>query len=70
MTSTTIARVFGRCTTVARCLRAAERCRRTGRVDLAEALWCRACELRLTGYPDGRELYRRRRSEALARLGQ
>ena len=65
-----VARIFGVCTTVRRSLLASRRVRAMGHVDLADALFARAMELRAVGYPGAAEHWGARRRAALERMGE
>lgn len=69
MTPAKVARIFERCSTPSRALRAALRLARQGGRDwLADALWAQSLALRAVGYPSAQAMYRRQRDQALAML--
>lgn len=67
LTRSRLARIFAACSTPARALRAHAVVARGPRVDLTEALWCRAMEL-TCGNADQAATWRRLRDEALERV--
>ena len=63
MTPSRLRRVFSRCSTVSRAIRAHDRLEQMGQHRLAEAMWCHAMALRSPGYPASRRLYAAHRDE-------